>query len=96
MSSVIATVVLEPPCTILEDHQSKILGESGSHAVQEMLDKMGKGHHFFEFFVVVLLEELFARGLFLGLLPDSTAIWNSRVLPSFLPRQRNLGVHPYL
>ena len=67
---ILATVVLELPCTIVVSMlQTKILGKSSKHALIEMFKNMGEGNHFFIFFVVVLLEELFARWLFLGVLP---------------------------
>ena len=67
---ILATVVLELPCTVLAGILSaKILGKSSKHALVEMFKNMGEGNHFFTFFTMVLLEELFARWLFLGLLP---------------------------
>jgi hypothetical protein len=66
---ILAVVVLELPCTICAAViQAKILGKSGKHALDDFFKKMGEGNHFFTFFVIVLLEELFARWFFLGLL----------------------------
>lgn len=66
---ILAVVVLELPCSISAAiFQAKILGESGKHALSDIFDKLGEGNHFFTFFIIVLLEELFARWFFLGLL----------------------------
>ncbi len=66
---IIAIVVLELPAAILAGIlQEKILGKSGTHALSELFKGMGAGNHFFTFFAIVLLEELFARWLFLGVL----------------------------
>lgn len=66
---ILAVVVLELPCTVgATVLQAKILGKSGEHALSDLFKKMGEGNHFFTFFVIVLLEELFARWFFLGLL----------------------------
>lgn len=66
---IFAVVVLELPCTVgAAILQAKILGKSGKHALSDFFKEMGEGNHFFTFFVVVLLEELFARWFFLGLL----------------------------
>ncbi len=66
---ILAVVVLELPCavgaTVL---QAKIIGKSGKHALDDFFKKMNKGNNFFIFFFIVLLEELFARWFFLGLL----------------------------
>lgn len=66
---ILAVVVLELPATISAGVlQAKILGKSGKHGLSELFKKMGESNHFFTFFVIVLLEELFARWLFLGVL----------------------------
>lgn len=66
---ILAIVVLELPTTIFAGIlQAKILGKSGKHALSEMFERLGDGNHFFTFFVLVLVEELFARWLFLGIL----------------------------
>lgn len=66
---ILAVVVLELPCTVgAAVLQAKILGKSGEHAPADFFKEMEEGNHFFTFFVVVLLEELFARWFFLGLL----------------------------
>lgn len=68
-SVIFAVVVLELPCTVgVAVFQARILGKSGKHALSDFFKEMGEGNHFFTFFVVVLLEELFARWFFLGLL----------------------------
>lgn len=65
-----AIVVLQLPSTTLGAVvQAKALGQSGKHAVAELFEKMGPGNHFFLFFLLVTAEELFARWLFLGVLP---------------------------
>ncbi len=66
----LGVVVIELPCSILAGHlQNRILGSrKGEHAVDEMLKNMKDGNHFFTFFVLVLVEELVFRWLFLGLL----------------------------
>lgn len=70
ISCVIAVVVLELPCTIAAGVISNMtLGKSVGHAVTDLLNEMKVDNHFFEFFFMVILEELFARWLFLGLLP---------------------------
>jgi hypothetical protein len=66
---IVAVVVLELPATILAAiFQAKLLGKSGKHGLTELFREMGEGNHFFTFFVLVLVEELFARWLFLGVL----------------------------
>lgn len=66
----LAVVSIELPCNIGAGvFQSIVLGKSGKHAVAEELSNLGEGNHFFSFFIVCLIEELFARELFLGLLP---------------------------
>ncbi len=47
----------------------KILGSTSSPSTPGMFSNMTSGNHFYSFFVLVIVEELFARGLFLGLLP---------------------------
>ncbi|MEZ0286394.1 MAG: hypothetical protein ACAH35_00985 [Candidatus Paceibacterota bacterium] len=41
----------------------------GEHAAEDFMGKMGEGNHFMDFFLMVLAEELFARALFLGVIP---------------------------
>ena len=66
---ILAVVVLELPCTIgAAVLQAKMLGKSGKHALSDLFKELGEGNHFFTFFIIVLLEELFARWFFLGLL----------------------------
>ncbi len=66
---ILAVVVLELPCTVgAAVLQAKILGKSGKHALSDIFKELGEGNHFFTFFIIVLLEELFARWFFLGLL----------------------------
>ncbi len=66
---ILAVVVIELPCCIgAAVLQAKILGKSGKHALVDFFDKMVEGNHFFSFFVMVIIEELFARWFFLGLL----------------------------
>lgn len=66
---ILAVVVLKLPCNVgAVILQAKILGKSGKHAPSDFFKEMEEGNHFFTFFVLVLLEELFARWLFLGLL----------------------------
>ena len=66
---ILAVIVLELPCTIgAAVLQAKILGKSGKHAFSDLFKETREGNHFFTFFVIVLLEELFARWFFLGLL----------------------------
>lgn len=66
---IFAVVVIELPCCIIAGHvQQNLLGDHGKHAVGDMLDRMREGHLFTDFFTLVLLEELFARWLFLGVL----------------------------
>ena len=67
---ILAVVVLELPSTIAAGAlQSMVLGKmKGGHALTDLFREMGEGNHFFTFFIIVLLEELFARWLFLGLL----------------------------
>lgn len=65
-----AVVVLELPANMSGVYvQAKLCGQSGKHAVSELFEKMGRGNHFLLFFTLVVAEELFARWLFLGLLP---------------------------
>lgn len=45
-----------------------LLGKHGQHAISRFFEEMHEGHYFFFFFVFVLIEELFARWFFLGLL----------------------------
>lgn len=69
LAVVLTVVVLELPCTIAGGVlQARILGKSGGHAILEMLDRMGEGNHFFLFFTLVVVEEIFARWFFLGIL----------------------------
>ena len=69
--TIIAVVVLELPATIAAGiFQGVLLGVGGKHGVSEMFKNMTEGNHFFKFFILVLAEELFARWLFLGLLPQ--------------------------
>src|SRR3989338_8601056 len=57
---ILATVVLELPCTVVAAMlQAKILEKSSEHVLTEMFKNMGEGNHFFTFFVIVLLEERF-------------------------------------
>ncbi|HVV15380.1 MAG TPA: CPBP family intramembrane glutamic endopeptidase [Candidatus Paceibacterota bacterium] len=73
--TIIAVVVLELPCTIGAGiFQGVLLGKTSKHSVSEFFKNMTEGNHFFKFFVLVLAEELFARGLFLGLLPQIPAL----------------------
>lgn len=70
-STMIAIVVLELPCTMLAALIQKMVhGENGKHALTSTLAKMTEGNLFYTFFVIVLIEEVFARWLFLGLLPQ--------------------------
>lgn len=72
---ILAVVALALPCAVLSGIlQAVVLGYSGKHALREMLDSMGNGNHFFTFFVIVLIEELLARWLFLGLLTQIPAL----------------------
>lgn len=97
---ILAVVALEVPSTIVGAViQGKILGGHSKHSISELLKDMKEGRHFFTFFVVVLAEELFARGLFLGLLTKipflggtvafyvlafiGNAIWSLIHLPNF-------------
>lgn len=66
---ILAVVVLELPCTLgLTVLQAKVLGKSGKHELTDSFKQMREGNLFFNFFFIVLLEELFARWFFLGLL----------------------------
>lgn len=51
--------------------QGIILGKSGKHAISESFSEMEEGNHLFQFFLLVIGEELFARWLFLDLLPNT-------------------------
>jgi hypothetical protein len=65
----LAVVALALPCAFIAIFlQAVVHGQSGRHALRDMLDNMGTGNHFFTFFVNVFIEELLARWLFLGLL----------------------------
>lgn len=71
LPAIAAAVVLELPVSIcsgllVERH----LGSpQGKHGVSTFFRTMVEGNHFFDLFLLVLAEELFARGIFLGLLP---------------------------
>ncbi|MBI4098439.1 MAG: CPBP family intramembrane metalloprotease [Candidatus Magasanikbacteria bacterium] len=66
---IFAVVVLALPCAIGAGVlQEMVLGKNGKHALSDQFKGLGEGNHFFTFFITVLLEELFARWLFLGLL----------------------------
>lgn len=66
---ILAVVAIELPCSIgAAVIQGKILGKSGRHALSELFKNLGEGNLFFQFFVMVLLEELSARWFFLGFL----------------------------
>jgi len=70
LSVIAAIIVLELPCAMAAIMlQGMILGKSGRHSVAELFQTMREGNHFFSFFAFVLIEEIFARWLFLGLLP---------------------------
>jgi hypothetical protein len=74
-SVILAVVAIELPCAAAAAFlQAVILGKSGKHAVREMFDNMEYGNHFFTFFGIVLLEELFARWFFLGVLTKISAL----------------------
>ena len=68
--TIIAVVVLELPCVAgLSILQAKIFRRRDSkRTLSDLFKIMGGDNHFFSFFMIVLLEELFARWLFLGLL----------------------------
>lgn len=64
---ILATVAIELPFNILTCvFQTYVLGAHGEHAVSESIGKLEEGHLFRDFFVVVLIEEILARWLFLG------------------------------
>jgi hypothetical protein len=66
---ILAVVVLNLSCAVGANVlQEKILGKSGKHMLVDFFEEMEEDNHFFTFFVIVLLEELFARWFFLGLL----------------------------
>lgn len=67
---IMATVVLELPVTIISALASSamVAKKTGGHAVSQMFETMVEGSHFFNFFIIVLIEELFARWFFLGVL----------------------------
>ena len=67
---ILAVVALKTPTTLIGAViQRKILGMHSQHALKDLLKEMTEDTHFFKFIVIVLVEELFARYLFLGLLP---------------------------
>jgi hypothetical protein len=97
---IFAVVAMELPAKILTGIvQNMVLGKSGKHAISELLEEMGQGNHFMNFFVAVTKEELFARWLFLGLLTKipflsgtvafyvlfiiGNGLWSLRHLPNF-------------
>ena len=66
---ILATVSLSLLCSIGGGILSDvILGKSNSHLIMEMPGNMKEGNHFFKLFILVIIEELFARWLFLGVL----------------------------
>ena len=72
---ILAVVALALPCvTVAIIVQDLVHGNSGRHALRDLLDNMGNGNHFFRFFVLVVAEELLARLLFLGLLTKIPAL----------------------
>ncbi len=65
----LATVVIDLTFSVTLSHlQEAILGKCGKHASDEFFSKMNEDTHFQNFFTTTFFEELFARGLFLGLL----------------------------
>ena len=70
---ILATVSLELLCSIGGGILGNaILGKSNSHFMEEMLGNMKEGNHFFKFFVLVVIEEFFARWFFLGILTQAS------------------------
>jgi hypothetical protein len=66
----LAVVLFELPATIAAAVlQKKLLGESGDHAVGDLLEKMKGGTWFKFFFIAVIFEEVVFRGIFVGLMP---------------------------
>lgn len=66
---ILAVVVLEVPCTLgTSVLLEKILGKRGKNVLSYFFMGMEEGNHFFTLFFAVLLEELFARWFFLGVL----------------------------
>lgn len=51
-----------------------LYGKPGGHSLCDFLDNLIPGYHFVSFFTLVVLEELFARYLFLGFLPKIPAL----------------------
>lgn len=70
LAIIVAVVVMElPSCMAGTYIQAAVHGQHNSHAVREMFEKMTDGNHFMNLFLLVFVEELFARWLFIGLLP---------------------------
>ncbi|NTW14150.1 MAG: CPBP family intramembrane metalloprotease [Candidatus Moranbacteria bacterium] len=66
---ILTVVVFEFPSVYASGvAQHLILGKNGKHAVSDMFSGMGQRNHFFRFFIVTSVEEIFARWLFLGVL----------------------------
>lgn len=69
MPVILAVISIEFPCCIAGIIlQKKIAGKSGRNYLSGSLDDLEKGSIFFNFFILVLLEEIIARWLFLGVL----------------------------
>jgi hypothetical protein len=65
-----AVVVLDVPIAISSSLGVQAwYGKTKSHAMRKVFLDMKEGNHFFTFFIAVLLEEMFARLLFVGWLP---------------------------
>lgn len=65
----LAVVVLTLPCSFCAAIlQEKILGKSSENVLRDFFKEMKEGNHFFYLFVIIFLEELFARWFLLGLL----------------------------
>jgi hypothetical protein len=66
---ILATVAIELPFTLLGGFfQAFVLGAHGKHALSESIGEIQEGHLFRDFFYLVLIEEILARWLFLGVL----------------------------
>ncbi len=70
MPVIFGVVVIALPTMIASGFfQQLILGKIGKHSIEDFFNNMGNGSHFKTFFITVVLEEVLARWVFLGLLP---------------------------